>query len=130
MGARSPLDRRASREGRLGPLGDLASSVSSGAFSSPSAIDQRRVSLTSLVLPEKLRVIQFGDLYVALDGSELCGVDREGRPASLSWKRPAGLGGCWYTPHIRWARVPHGEGLARDGAKGSAPQGAGILPYR
>lgn len=39
---------------------------------------RRCVVLSSPVPPEKLRVIQFGDLYVALDGSELGRVDRAG----------------------------------------------------
>lgn len=40
--------------------------------------EQRRVSLMSPVPAEKLRVLQFGDLYVGLDGREVGRVDRAG----------------------------------------------------
>lgn len=40
--------------------------------------DLRRVSLMSPATPERVRVLQFGDLYVDLDGRELGRVDRGG----------------------------------------------------
>jgi hypothetical protein len=40
--------------------------------------DRRTISLVSPVPAEKLRILQFGDIFVSLDGRELGRVGREG----------------------------------------------------